>query len=271
MDLKKVLYISQEIDPYLPSTPMGIFGRELTQGLQGKGAEVRTFMPKFGAINERRNQLHEVIRLSGLNISIDDTDHPLIIKVATLQPTRLQVYFIDNDDYFFHHTPGQALEVDSDAENNDERCIFFTRGVVETVKKLRWDPEIVHCTGWITSMVPFYLKYFYGDDPAFRTSKIVYSLYNQGFDGTLDARLKEKLVQQGFTEEQLSDIFNSDGKIDYIKLCKIAIDHADAITDSTPDTPSELIEYAKASGKPFLSYDKAQEGPTAYYDFYKTL
>ena len=152
MDLKKVLYISQEIDPYIPSTPMGIFGRGLTQGLQEKGAEVRTFMPKFGAINERRNQLHEVIRLSGLNISIDDTDHPLIIKVATLQPTRLQVYFIDNDDYFFHHTPGQALEVDSDAENNDERSIFFTRGVVETVKKLRWDPEIVHCTGWITAL-----------------------------------------------------------------------------------------------------------------------
>ncbi len=271
MDVKKVLYISQEIDPYIPSTPMGIFGRGLTQGLQEKGAEVRTFMPKFGAINERRNQLHEVIRLSGLNISIDDTDHPLIIKVATLQPTRLQVYFIDNDDYFFHHTPGQALEVDSDAENNDERSIFFTRGVVETVKKLRWDPEIVHCTGWITALVPLYLKHFYGDDPAFRTSKVVYSLYNKPFGGTLNSRLGDKLAQQGFSPEQLAGISGEDCSVDYIKLNKIAIDHADAIVDSTPDTPAELIEYALASGKPFLPYDKAQEGPGAYYEFYKTL
>ena len=271
MDVKKVLYISQEIDPYLPSTPMGVFGRELTQGLQEKGAEVRTFMPKFGAINERRNQLHEVIRLSGLNISIDDTDHPLIIKVATLQPTRLQVYFIDNDDYFFHHVSGQPLEVDSDAANNDERSIFFVRGVVETVKKLRWDPEIVHCTGWITAMVPFYLKDFYGDDPTFRTSKVVYSLYNQPFEGELDGRLVEKLTQQGFTAKQLKEFADAEGHIDYIKLNKIAIDFADAVVDSTAGTPAELVEYAKASGKPFLPYEQAKEGPAAYYEFYKTL
>lgn len=271
MDVKKVLYISQEIDPYLPSTPMGVFGRELTQGLQGKGAEVRTFMPKFGAINERRNQLHEVIRLSGLNISIDDTDHPLIIKVATLQPTRLQVYFIDNDDYFFHHASGQPLEVDSDAENNDERSIFFVRGVVETVKKLRWDPEIVHCTGWISALVPLYLKSLYCDDPTFRTSKVVYSLYNQPFEGELNERLADKLTQQGFTDEQLKQVTDAQGHIDYIKLNKIAIDFADAIIDSTPETPAELIEYARESRKPFMTYEQAQEGVAAYFDFYKTL
>ena len=271
MDVKKVLYISQEIDPYLPSTRMGTFSRELTQGLQEKGAEVRTFMPKFGAINERRNQLHEVIRLSGLNISIDDTDHPLIIKVATLQPSRLQVYFIDNDDYFFHHTSGQPLEVDSDADNNDERSIFFVRGVVETVKKLRWNPEIVHCTGWITALVPMYIKNLYTEDPTFRSGKIVYSLFNQPFDGELNGRLADKLQQQGFTEDQLKEVYDAQGHIDYIKLNKLGIDFADAIIDSTEGTPDELIEYAAASGKPFLTFEKSQEGATAYYEFYKTL
>ena len=129
MDINKVLYISQEIEPYLPTTALSQFGRYLPQTLQESGAEVRTFMPKYGNINERRNQLHEVIRLSGVNIPIDDTDHPLLIKVATLQPTRLQVYFIDNDDYFMRHSSG-ALEIEHDAAANDERCIFFVRGII---------------------------------------------------------------------------------------------------------------------------------------------
>ena len=141
MDVKKVLLVSQEIDPYLTGTAMADFSRLMALKLQEKGAEVRCFMPRYGAINERRNQLHEVIRLSGLNISIDDTDHPLIIKVATLQPTRLQVYFIDNDDYFCRHTQQKSLETDDDPETNDERAIFFVRGVIETVKKLRWNPD----------------------------------------------------------------------------------------------------------------------------------
>ena len=271
MDVKKVLYISQEIDPYLPSTAMGTFGRELTQGLQESGAEVRTFMPKFGAINERRNQLHEVIRLSGLNISIDDTDHPLIIKVATLQPSRLQVYFIDNDDYFFHHTPGQELETITDAEHNDERSILFVRGVIETVKKLRWDPNIVHCTGWVTGLVPLYIKAAYADDPTFSTSKVVYSLYNQPFEGDMDARFADKLKQQGFSDDDIKLVTDADGHFDYIALNKLAMDYSDAIVDSTPGTPAELIDYAKASGKPFLPYEKASEGPAAYFEFYKSL
>lgn len=250
---------------------MGLFGRTLAQGLQEKGAEVRTFMPKFGAINERRNQLHEVIRLSGLNIIIDDTDHPLIIKVATLQPSRLQVYFIDNDDYFFRSASGTPLETESDAAVNDERSIFFVRGVVETVKKLRWEPDVVHCTGWLTAMVPMYLKYIYNEDPAFRSGKVVYSLFNKPFDGELDARLHEKLAEDGFTPDQLKNIIDAEGHIDYIKLNKIAIDCADAIIDSTPDTPQELIDYAVASGKPFMPYQQAQNGTEAYHDFYKSL
>ena len=163
MELKKVLYISQEIEPYLPAGNLSTFGRKLAQGIHEGGTEVRTFMPRYSAINERRNQLHEVIRLSGINIIIDDTDHPLIIKVATLLPTRMQVYFIDNDDYFLHHGDG-TLETDSMPAVNDERSIFFVRGTVDTVRKLRWDPSVIHCIGWISALAPLYLKRAYADD-----------------------------------------------------------------------------------------------------------
>ena len=168
MDVKKVLYISQEIHPYVPANEVSTMCCDLPRGIQEKGIEVRTFMPRYGIINERRNQLHEVIRLSGMNIIIDDTDHPLIIKVATLQPTRMQVYFMDNDDYFERHTT-KGLETDIHPDDNDERSMFFVRGSVETVKKLRWDASVVHCTGWITALTPLYLKHKYNEDPSFPT------------------------------------------------------------------------------------------------------
>lgn len=269
MDVNKVLYISQEIEPYLPASPLASFGKNLPQGVQELGAEVRTFMPRYGAINERRNQLHEVIRLSGMNIILDDTDHPLIIKVATLQPTRLQVYFIDNDDYFLRHSPG-VVETQSMPENNDERTIFFVRGVVETVKKLRWEPSIVHCTGWITSLTPLYLKTIYADDPAFRASKIVFSLFEDSFDGELDARMVEKLRAEGFDDEKLKSLVDNDGNVDYKKLNKIAIDYSDAIVQSSENVDPEVLEYAKASGKPFLEYP-GENNPDAYLEFYKSL
>lgn len=270
MDVNKVLYISQEIDPYLPAGDLSTFSRILPQGIQEKGAEVRTFMPKFGAINERRNQLHEVIRLSGMNIIIDDTDHPLIIKVATLQPTRLQVYFIDNDDYFLRHTPGKMELVDDPAEN-DERAMFYVRGVVETVKKLRWESSIVHCIGWVSALAPLYLKTIYAEDPAFRASKIVYSLFDAPFEGTLDERMIQKLKAEGFTDAQLAAL-TADGNenVDWIKLNKLAIDHADAIVQSSETIAPELIDYAKASGKPFLEYP-GQDNIDAYYQFYQSL
>lgn len=270
MDINKVLYISQEIDPYLPEGKMAAFGRNLPQGIQEKGAEVRTFMPKFGAINERRNQLHEVIRLSGLNIDIDDTDHPLIIKVATLQPTRLQVYFIDNDDYFMRHTPGK-LETEESPEDNDERAIFFVRGVIETVKKLRWESSIVHCTGWICALAPLYLKQKYNEDPSFRSCKIVYSLFDESFEGTLNERMYKKLKGEGFTDQQLATL-KADGTeaVDWLKLNKLAIDNADAIVQSSETVAPELEEYAKASGKPFLPYP-GEHNVDAYYEFYKSL
>lgn len=267
MDVNKVLYISQEIAPYLSDSPLSIFGRDLPQGIQEKGVEVRTFMPRYGIINERRNQLHEVIRLSGMNIAIDDADHPLIIKVATLQPSRMQVYFIDNDDYFLRHT-SEGLETNLMAADNDERSIFFVRGVVETVKKLRWEPSVIHCTGWITALTPLFLKRVYADDPSFANTRIVYSLFDNNFEGHLDTRMVEKLRMDGFSDNDLTALIGGD--VDYKRLNKLAIDYADAVIQSSENIDPELIEYAKASGKPFLPFP-GDENVQAYADFYTSL
>ena len=171
----KVLFVSQEIFPYLESSTIGNIARHLPQGTQEKGKEIRTFMPRFGVVNERRNQLHEVIRLSGMNLIIDESDHPLIIKVASIQAARMQVYFIDNEEYF------QRKHTTHDADNNffqdnDDRTIFFCRGVLETVKKLGWAPDIIHCHGWMSSLIPLFVKTAYREDPIFRNARVVYSV-----------------------------------------------------------------------------------------------
>ena len=268
MDVNKVLYISQEITPYLAPDPLSTFGRMLPQSIQESGTEVRTFMPRYGCINERRNQLHEVIRLSGMNIFIDDTDHPLIIKVATLQPSRMQVYFIDNDDYFLRHAT-EGLETETHFDENDERAIFFVRGVLETVKKLRWIPSVIHCTGWITALAPLYLKKIYNGDPSFTDARVVFSLFDHPFEGTLDPRMLEKLLPEGFTADDLHSL--AGGPVDYIALNKIAIDYADAIAISSPGIPDELVEYARASGKPLLEHPGDENYAEAYKTFYQSL
>lgn len=266
---RKVLYISQEITPYLPETPMSLAGRNLPQSAQENGYEVRTFMPKYGAINERRNQLHEVIRLSGLNVIIDDTDHPLIIKVATLQPTRMQVYFIDNDDYF-QYSPDKRLEIVSSPDDNDERIMFFARGVIETVRKLRWNPAIIHCLGWTSALVPLFLKKIYADDPTFAESKIVYAIRNEGFEGTLNDRFAEKLKMAQLGEADLGPA--AEAPVDYIALNKLAIDHSDALVMATPDIPQEIEEYARQSGKPILEFNPDEsQFLNDYAEFYDSL
>ena len=268
MDVKKVLYISQEITPYLPENNMSKLNRDLPAGIQQLGHEVRNFMPKYGSINERRNQLHEVIRLSGLNIVIDDTDHPLIIKVATLQPSRMQVYFIDSEDYFSRHDNAE-LELVADAEVNDERSMFFVRGVIETAKKLRWEPSVIHCTGWVSALAPLYLKKTYANDPTMKDAKVVYSLYDDKFDGALDARMEEKLVMDGFTADDLKTVAGA--PIDYIALNKLAMDYADAIAISSENVAPELVEYAKATGKPVMEYPGEENIAAKYKEFYASL
>lgn len=269
MGKSKILFISQELTPYLQESPLASDNRTLSQLTQESGYEVRTFMPKYGCINERRNQLHEVIRLSGMNVVIDDSDHPLIIKVATLQPARMQVYFIDNDDYF-HFSPEKKLETESSPEDNDERQMFFVRGVIETVKKLRWEPAVIHCSGWITSLAPLYLKRMFHDDPSFLQSKIVFDIRPEAFDGTLDPRFAEKLRMNQFSDDDIKSLGSE--PVDAVTLGKLAIDYADAIVQSADGANQELIDYAVASGKPFLPFNAESESMSAaIIDFYKTL
>lgn len=265
---KKILYISQEITPYLKPSYLGTMCQKLPHKVQEHGIEVRAFMPKYGCINERRNQLHEVIRLSGMNLAIDDTDHPLIIKVATLQASHMQVYFIDNEDFFQHHAVSD-LEIKVTPDDNDERMIFFVRGVMETVKKLRWEPVVVHCSGWVTALSPLYMKEIYSDDPTISPAKIVYSLFDDSFGGTLDSRFVEKLRQEGFTDEELSPM--GDSPVDCKTLNKLAIKYSDGVIQASKDVDKELIDYATSLGKPFLPYHGEEIDAKAVVDFYESL
>lgn len=254
----KVLFITQEITPYVPETEMSLTGRNLPQAIQEKGKEIRTFMPKWGNINERRNQLHEVIRLSGMNLIIDDTDHPLIIKVASIQSARMQVYFIDNDD-FFQNRLQIVDEQGNEYEDNGERAIFYSRGVLETVKKLRWCPDVIHCHGWMTALAPLYIKKAYKDEPSFREAKVVISLYEDEFKKPLQEDFASKLMLKGIAKKDLASLKK---EIDYVALCKLAIEQADGVILQSPNINQELVEYAKSIGKPVLEY----QAPEAYAD-----
>jgi len=266
MESKKVLFISQEIAPYLSETKLSKIGRFLPQGIQERGKEIRTFMPRYGCINERRNQLHEVIRLSGMNLIIDDTDHPLIIKVASIQSARMQVYFIDNDDYF------QRKHIISDNsgkefEDNDERALFFARGVIETVKKLRWAPDIVHCHGWMSALVPVYLRSIYNDDPLFHNYKIIYSIYNNDFKVPFRSTFADKLRFDGIDGENLKMVKTPD----FVNVSKLAIKYSDGIIIGSEDINDELNKYLGTINKPLLGFKDETEYIDAYNDFYDKI
>lgn len=251
----KVLFITQEIKPYLPSSEMAVVGRTLPQSIQESGKEIRTFMPKWGNINERRNQLHEVIRLSGMNIIIDDTDHPLIIKVASIQAARMQVYFIDNDDYFQHMA---STDVGDAEEENDERAIFYSRSVLETVKKLRWSPDIVHCHGWVSALVPLYIKKSYNEEPSYRNSKIVYSLYGGALNNRFPASFRDKLIIKGVSADDVKCCGDETG-VSINDLSKLAIDYSDGIILHGDNIAPEVMEYLDKSGKPYIKYEDTPE------------
>lgn len=268
MELNKVLYISQEIAPYLPDTPMALMSRDLPQAIQEQGVEVRTFMPKYGYINERRHQLHEVIRLSGMNLIIDDTDHPLIIKVATLQPARMQVYFIFNEDYFNKNIT-EELETELSPEDNDERSIFYVRGTLETMKKLRWVPDVIHCSGWLTALAPLYIKDYYGDDPSFQHAKVVYSLFDTELAQPFDERLYEKLQFDGMKESNIKGLKGKQATM--LGLMKIAIKHSDGIIQCSENIDPEILKLVEKSKLPFLPYNNGETGVETYTEFYKSL
>lgn len=234
----KVLYISQEITPFLPENEISFIGRHLPQGVYDKGKEIRVFMPRFGKVNERRHQLHEVIRLSGMNMIINDSDHPLIIKVASIPTARMQVYFIDNDEYFSR----KAVYTDTEGnffEDNDERMIFYVRGVLETVKKLGWVPDIIHCHGWMTSVAPMYIRTSYKDDPHFSETKILFSVYDHEFTGSLDKGLIDKIKYDGVEQEQMEVIADPT----FVNLNKLAIQYSDAVILGSEEINPEILSY----------------------------
>lgn len=268
MSPKKILFITQEITPYLSESPVAVTSRYLPQAIQEKGKEIRTFMPRFGSINERRNQLHEVIRLSGMNLIIDDTDHPLIIKVASIQAARMQIYFIDNDD-FFKRKATIANDKGVEFEDNDERSIFYVRGVLETIKKLRWIPDVIHCHGWMTALTPLFIKTAYADDPCFKDSKVVYSLYNDDFKAPFNGNFAEKVKFDGIKDKDISSIKSN---TDYESLTKFAIDYSDGIVQQEEIVNNNIHSYAEQSGKKFLAYQgDVSESVDAINDFYDNL
>ena len=250
MSALKVLYISQEITPYLPSTVRADLCRQLPQSILEKGKEVRIFMPKFGNINERRNQLHEVIRLSGMNICIDDTDHPLIIKVASIQQARMQVYFIDNEDFF--QRKYDIADENGEFDDNEDRAIFFLRGVLETVKKLRWSPDVIHCHGWISALAPIYIKRAYNNDPFFKDSRIVYSVYDDDFKKNFSAKFAEKLKINGISDEDVADI--KDKEVSFADLTRFALKYSDGAVQGCENINPDLIADLQNMGDRFVPY-----------------
>ena len=265
MAKKKILFINQEITPYVPDNSLSLMGKELPKVMQERSHEIRTFMPKWGNINERRGQLHEVIRLSGMNLIINDTDHPLIIKVASIQSARVQVYFIDNDDYFGK----RLIECDESGveyDDNGERAIFFARGVLETVKKLRWVPDIIHCQGWMSGVVPFYVKTAYRDEPSFAETKVVTSLYNKTIQKDFGDDFKQFLE---FRDAKASLLGDYKDKFDFDELNKLAIDYSDGVIQAVPEVDKQLLDYTAAKNIPLLEYH--EDFADAYEAFYESL
>ena len=264
----KVLFITQEIIPYVAESEMAIAGRKIPQTIQERGREIRTFMPKWGNVNERRNQLHEVIRLSGMNLIIDDTDHPLIIKVASIQAARMQVYFIDNDDYF----QNRLMATDENGEeytDNDERAIFYARGVLETVKKLRWCPEVIHCQGWVSALVPLYIKKAYMEEPSFRDSKVVLSLFDNDLKSNLQEDIIEKMLLKDIEKSDIEDVIPASAT--YKDLYKLAIKYSDGVILHSENIDPELIAYARELGIPVLEYQPIETFTDAINNFYDEI
>ena len=259
---KRILYVSSEVIPYLPETEISSMSFEAPRMVNSKKGQIRIFMPRYGNINERRHQLHEVIRLSGMNLVINDMDMPLIIKVASIPKERMQVYFIDNDEYFKR----KATYADEDGNfysDNDERAIFFAKGVIETVKKLNWSPDIIHVHGWLASFLPLYLKTYYDKEPLFENSKIVTSLYGQGFDGTLSSEVINKLKFDDIKEELVKELKEPD----YVNMMKVAIKNSDALIIGSDKLPEALNEYLNEIEMPVLNYHKKEVFSEAYLDF----
>ncbi len=261
---KRVLYVSSEVMPYLPETEVSSTSFFAPKAVKDNKGEIRIFMPRYGKINERRHQLHEVIRLSGMNLVVDDMDMPLIIKVASIPKERMQVYFIDNEDYFKR----KATFIDKEGklfDDNDERAIFFAKGVIETIKKLNWAPDIIHVHGWLASLLPLYVKEYYKNEPLFENSKIVTSVYNTGFEGTLNTEMIKKLRFDEINEDKIKAFETPD----YQNMMKVAVQNSDGVVLGSEEISEDLKEYIEKLEVPVLKYVNPEELSAAYIDFYE--
>ncbi|MBP1629813.1 MAG: Starch synthase catalytic protein [Bacteroidetes bacterium] len=267
MSKGRVLFVNQEITPYLKESILSNVGRFLPQYIQESGKEIRTFMPRFGNVNERKNQLHEVIRLSGINLIIDNSDHPLIIKVASIQQARMQVYFIDNEDFFQR----KYDVIDEDGEmfaDNDERTIFYSRGVLETIKKLNWQPQIIHCNGWFSSLMPFYVKRTdYKNNPLFSNSKIILTLADDEFSGMLCEGISKKLKSDGGTVKDWKNYKEPD----YLNYMMAAISYSEGVVLASENVNPVLIEFAKQNKKHIVEYAPLQEQAVKINELYDKI
>ena len=264
MEDKRILYVSSEVVPYLAENEVSSMSYEVPKMINNQGGQIRIFMPRYGNINERRHQLHEVIRLSGMNLVVNDLDMPLIIKVASIPKERIQVYFIDNDEYFKR----KATFTDEEGvlyPDNDERAIFFAKGVVETVKKLNWVPDIIHVHGWMAAMLPVYMKHYYKNEALFSDTKIVTSVYGQSFEGTLDKEMINKVKFDGVPDDSINDLEIPD----YENIMKSTIAHSDAVIIASENVSSSLTKFIESSGKPFLPFAPKEKFAEAYTNFYK--
>lgn len=263
MKPEKILFVTQEITPYVPESELTPIGHDLPIETIEQNREIRAFMPKWGNINERRNQLHEVIRLSGLNIIVNDTDHQLIIKVASIVGTRMQVYFIDNEDFFAKRLAEKDKE-GNEYSDNIERAAFYARGVLETVKKLRWIPDVVHCQGWISALVPLYLKTAYADEPCFRNVQIIYTVSNNQLTFPIENKQLQDIVAYRNADGSCFKEFGDN--LTPNKLQLLAIKYADGVNILHPN--DEALSYAQELKKPILEGKPSNQ---AYIDFYDSI
>ena len=266
MKNRKILYVSSEVVPYLPENEISSMSFEIPKMVNKQGGQIRIFMPKYGNINERRHQLHEVIRLSGLNLVVNDLDMPLIIKVASIPKERIQVYFIDNEEYFNRKATFKDSS-DKLFDDNDERCIFFAKGVLETIKRLNWSPDIIHVHGWMSALLPIYLKEIFKNEPIFQKSKIVTSLYANEFEKNLNKDMINKVLFDEIDQKSISDLKDPT----YENLMRIAIDYSDGIIIGSENVSSKTIEYLKAYKNPILNFQPQDSFSESYTEFYNNL
>lgn len=267
MNKLRILYLSSEIDPFLEVSKIASLLRKLPQEMQERGAEIRIMMPRFGLINERKHRLHEVVRLSGINITVGEEEKQLIIKVASIREAKLQVYFLDNEDYFHRKTvfTDKAGEFYDD---NDERAIFFCKGALETVKKLGWAPDVVHCTDWMTALVPLYLKTTYKNDPIFKNTKSIFTVYNNSFDHTFSDDIFPKIKMTDISDENLANLRSRD----FFGFIKIGSEYADVVVKANPSLNEEITTILDETAERQISTDAEDENATeAFYNLYNEL